>query len=49
MESISTLSVAFKNLLPVAQELLESQPPPLAAAGAAAADHVDFDVAPGLE
>jgi hypothetical protein len=50
MESTFTLSVAcsWKNLLPVAPELLVSEPPPVAAAGALALDHVEyFDVAPG--
>jgi hypothetical protein len=46
MDSILTLSVAFKDLLPVEPELLVSEPPPVAAAGAVEADHVQyFDVA----
>jgi hypothetical protein len=46
VESISDRSVALKNLLPLAADLLVSEP--AAEAAAAAADHdEDFDVAPG--
>jgi hypothetical protein len=48
MDCILTLSVALKNLLPVALELQVSEPSPVAAAGAVEADHIEmFDVAPG--